>query len=409
MAWRISENVIRGEIDCRTKGVVTGTIWLRGHGEPLRLSLVGNPLGDLAGCLMTFTNPKPLANEAVNLSKLATMQTGTVGDLTASKKISTFDLPLKKIIELATAGKPIPTRQANALYLEWFSQGNGRVLIEGADFEVTMSVPPLWRLSPAEESAQIDANIDAFRDFLEGNDLSWTGPDEDDDVSGPDGMFDEFAWEKMLRESDQKSDKLGEVMQKYEGHPDSERLIARAMNWTWVEDELDAEERGLYQVLDDDDDLEAEEAEADFEELKPNPLTEGKDWVRDERGEIQHPLSLRSFKLGMRMWRYADEFNLLLNEKDRTVNDMVSNAQLCAAKLAGSLNDLAYDFDPEPGLVVASLKRAINHLHLSLRASEMVKKGDKIPTEQVEQWRRELFEIREDILRLMHEHRQKLN
>lgn len=410
MSWRIEDCVIRGELDCRVKGVVTGTIWLRGHGEPLRLNLAGHPLGDLAGCLLSFVNTRPQPSRHANLSDLASDQTGIVGDMTASFRVQIFDVPFEKIVELGRAQKEIPMRQANALHIEWFSEKNGRVIIESTDYQISITAPPLWQLSQEEDDAQYEANAGSFRKFLEDDERKWTGPDEDGPDAPPaENVYDEFKWERMLKESDEKSDKLGEVMQRYDGHPDSERLIAREMKWTWVEDELDAEERGIY----DDEDEEAETEDAfmesdDFEDLKPNPLTEGRDWIRDEDGDIQHPLSNRAFKLGMRMWRYADEFNLINDEKDPTVHEMVMNTQICSAKLAGALNELAYDFEPEPGLVVASLKRALNHLHVALRASDMVKTGGKIDAAQIGQWRAELFAIREEIIRLMNEHRSKM-
>lgn len=409
MSWRIEDCVIRGEVDCREKGVVTGTIWLRGHGEPLRLCLRGLPLGDLAGCLLTFVNPRPQPSRHANLTSLASDQTGVVGDLTASFRVQIYDVPFEKVVELGRANRDIPVRQANALHLEWFSERNGRVVIESTDFHVTITAPPLWQLAQAEDDAQYEANAAAFRSFMDDDERRWTGPDESGGDPAPDGIYDEFKWEKMLKESDEKSDRLGEMMQKYDGHPDSERLIARAMKWTWVEDELDAEERGIYE-----DDAEDEELDnlflpgGELDDIKPNPLTEGRDWIRDEDGDIQHPLAHRAYKLGLRMWRYADEFNLFNEEKESAVHDMVINAQICAAKLAGALNELGYDFEPEPGLVVASLKRALGFLHIALRASDIVKAGGKMDTAQVEQWRVELFGIREEILRLMNEHRSRL-
>ena len=36
MAWRIDEQVIRGEIDNRTPGKVRGQLWLVGRDEPIR-------------------------------------------------------------------------------------------------------------------------------------------------------------------------------------------------------------------------------------------------------------------------------------------------------------------------------------------------------------------------------------
>src|SRR5438132_1169341 len=59
MALRIHDNVVRGEIDNRSKGMVRGRIWLEGRPEPLLLKLKGNAHPDLAGCLLTFTNCGP--------------------------------------------------------------------------------------------------------------------------------------------------------------------------------------------------------------------------------------------------------------------------------------------------------------------------------------------------------------
>lgn len=406
MSWRIEDCVIRGELDCRTRGIVTGTIWLRGHGEPLRLTLTGNPLADIAGCLLTFTNPKPQPSRISNLAALASDQTGKVGDLTVSLRIEIFSVPDEKVVELAKAKQPIPTRQVNALHLEWFTPKNGRVVIESHEYQIELSAPPVWRMDQDEDDAQYAANAQAFREFLEDAELDAVGPDTDDEEPSNEVVYDEFKWEKMLKESDERSDRLGEAMMKFDGHPDSERLTARAMKWHWVEDELDAEERGIY---DDEDEFTNEQAEEiELDELKPDPLTEGKDWIRDEDGDIQHPLCVRVSRLGLRMWRLADEFNMMNDERDHTVLDMVFNTQCCGAKLAGALNDIAYEFGPDPGLVVASLKRALQHLHLALQAAESVKAAKKMDVGQVTRWHAELFVIREEILRLMDEHRRRI-
>ena len=59
MAFRIHNSVVRGEIDNRVKGVVRGKIWIAGRPEPVALELAGNAWPDLAGCLLTFSNPLP--------------------------------------------------------------------------------------------------------------------------------------------------------------------------------------------------------------------------------------------------------------------------------------------------------------------------------------------------------------
>ena len=57
MAFRIHDSVVRGQIDNRVKGIVRGKVWLENRAEPLTLELKGNAHRDLAGCLLTFTNP----------------------------------------------------------------------------------------------------------------------------------------------------------------------------------------------------------------------------------------------------------------------------------------------------------------------------------------------------------------
>ena len=59
MAWRIDEWVIRGEIDNRVRGRVTGRIWFTGRAEPVELSLTGDCWRDLAGRRLEFVNPQP--------------------------------------------------------------------------------------------------------------------------------------------------------------------------------------------------------------------------------------------------------------------------------------------------------------------------------------------------------------
>ena len=49
MAWRFDEHILRGEIDNRTRGRVTGRLWLSGVAQPLILDLRGDCHPDLRG------------------------------------------------------------------------------------------------------------------------------------------------------------------------------------------------------------------------------------------------------------------------------------------------------------------------------------------------------------------------
>ena len=129
MAWRIEDSVVRGEIDNRVRGHVTGRIWFAGRPDPIELKLMGNGWRDLAGRRLEFTNPEPTPGD---LDGLALLQQGTVGDFTASRKVKVPEIPMDQIGEYYAARKPFPWHWGNSLYLEWFSERNGRVVISQA-------------------------------------------------------------------------------------------------------------------------------------------------------------------------------------------------------------------------------------------------------------------------------------
>src|SRR2546422_4105210 len=78
------------------------------------------------------------------------LQRGSIGDLTASRKVRVFDIPFEEAYERLKNKLPVPEHMANCLYLEWFSESNGRVVIESADYQLTIS-PPAWTLTTEEE------------------------------------------------------------------------------------------------------------------------------------------------------------------------------------------------------------------------------------------------------------------
>lgn len=150
MAFRIHESIVRGEIDNRINGIVRGRIWVVGREKPLLLKLRGNAHRDLAGCLLSFTNPAPPIPHP-HLESLAPYQFGTIGDLTASRRVRVFDIPLDQALEMLRCGENPPEHMANCLYLEWFSHRNGRVVVESTDYQLTLSAPE-WQLTPEDEA-----------------------------------------------------------------------------------------------------------------------------------------------------------------------------------------------------------------------------------------------------------------
>ncbi len=164
MAFRIHDSVARGQIDNRQKGIVRGKIWLEGRAEPAVLDLEGNAWPDLAGCLLTFTNPQPRLPHP-HLDSLHSLQRGRIGDLTASRKVRVFDVPLPQALDMIHGGERPPEHLANSLYLEWFSEANGRVVIESADYELAISTPE-WRLTPQENAERAAQAAAGMADFM---------------------------------------------------------------------------------------------------------------------------------------------------------------------------------------------------------------------------------------------------
>jgi hypothetical protein len=156
MAWRITEQVVRGELDCRVKGRVTGSLWLIDREAPIELALDGYPLRDLAGHVLRFSNPDPKAGDGAGL---ASRQDGTVGDMTASRKVKALNTNNRAGVEA--------WHWANALYIEWFSGRNGRVVIAGTDFKLDFDFVGAWQMSEAEEETQTARNREAMLAYMQ--------------------------------------------------------------------------------------------------------------------------------------------------------------------------------------------------------------------------------------------------
>jgi hypothetical protein len=395
MAWRVNESVQRGEIDNRVRGRVNGRIWLSGRDEAIVLDLSGNCWRDLAGCLVKFENPKARSTDEENIDLVA-RQEGVAGDITASRKVRVFDVPLEEALDLLKKGERPPEHMGNCFYLEWFSEANGRVVVESTDYKIDVSTPA-WTLSPKQEQGQVAATQQAMRDWLERLDEALAQKREEFDPE-EDKPLDEFGYEKFMRESDARTDKYMELLEKYAGHPDQERIAAREMGWTWLEEALEADQRGALPPRES----------MEVPELVPNPLTEGVDWVRDEDGRIHHPLTKRAFESAMSMWHYCEDRKLLGEDGDVDLAEMVFQFQTTGAKIAGALNGLGYDEDlREGGFIVAALKRALGYLHKSVAASGKVAEKKLIDDERLESFRAELFGVRTEILELMNRFRSK--
>src|SRR4030095_4915859 len=289
MAWRLQEHVLRGTIDNRTRGRVTGEVWLDGLDQAVVLGLTRDCAPDLAGGELSFENPGPIP---MATKPPAPQQRGPAGDITAARKVRVFDVPIEEALAISRRGETPAEHMPNWVYLEWFSERSGRVVIESADYRLQIS-EPAWRYTK-EEIAERDRRI-AKEETPFAIAITQDGETQE---------WDEVRYEQFLRESDALTEKYGRLLEKYADHPDSERIIAREMGWSWLEEALDRQDeedneqeeqaKDLETMINEEKEDESENHIEDHELPPPDPMREGIDWVRDERGHILHPIEKRA-------------------------------------------------------------------------------------------------------------------
>ncbi len=405
MAWRLDEAVEHGLIDNAVEGTTTGKIWLKGRDEPLILSLNGDCWRDLAGTTLEFENLQP--RELAEISELDTDQTGIVGDITASRKAKVPTLSEEQIIEYERQGREVPYQWQNILYLEWFSEINGRVLIEAAGYRMQIS-ERLWEMDEDLEEAQKLANLSTMRDFMTQM-IRRAEPSEYSKrpgILGRKGELNEFEWEERLKESDRLTEAYQEVLEKYIEDPDSEQKEAFVMGWDGLlgamaeRDECSDERDDDFGDEDEDDDLANDWQFADYEDDEEDQPEDGgteEDWLVEG-----HPLQAGSREIALR----ALELVSGEDHPDTPGQRLVSNLMQISAKLAGVLS--AQGYQPEAGFVLAVLKRCLNWINEAVGACGELLASDDDPDQKaaLEHLRNDIFALRNGVIELRRELKQ---
>ena len=397
MAWRIDEAVAHGEIENTIEGRTTGRIWLAGRDEPLILSLDGDCWRDLAGTRLQFENPNAKAcDEAISLD---IDQAGIVGDMTASRKNKVPMVSEEEFHALYQNRQEIPYEWRNTLYLEWFSEINGRVVIESAGFKLTIS-PHEWEMDDDLENAQKLANLNSMRDFM-AQVIRRRDPDGPEKETSAE--LDEFAWEERLKESDRLTDAYQEVLEKYMEDADSEQKEAFVMGWDGLLDALaERDEAGESDFQEDDADFaeETEEEGADADDEDGEFADEEDDDSDGDEGP-GHPLQSQAQELAMRAMDVI--------ERDAGPGTpsyiLITNLLQVSGKLAGVLNGRGSGYEPENGFVLAVLKRCLNWLNEAVGACQELLRAEEDPDHRaaLEHIRSSTFEIRDSIVELRRE------
>jgi hypothetical protein len=212
-----------------------------------------------------------------------------------------------------------------------------------------------------------------------------------------------------MKECDARTDKYMELREKYGDSDEAEAKIAKEMGWD-CEDPPSHEGFGTADE-DGDEQMSVEEMNRICEEAANEPLPElephreGLDWIRTADGDIRHPLQHRCHESAMKVWHECDKLGLKESE-DEDLQQFIFEFQTAGVKLGSALHGVAQGRGPRDGaFTVAYLKRALDHLHRAQAGLEAVAPKKLLPEKTVSEARKELFEIREGILRLMDEFR----
>ncbi len=169
MAWRPTSVVVDGELDNTTLGWTVGWIRLEGRDEPLRLKLAGNCYPDLAGWKFRVvrTETCPDRDATLDVTKMATDQSGLIGDVTADQMLRQYDGSSEEFLRRTKNGCQPPTIWRKALYLEWFSNRNGRVVIQSTRLAVERIGTCAFELTQDQYLEQARQNQEEMAFFIE--------------------------------------------------------------------------------------------------------------------------------------------------------------------------------------------------------------------------------------------------
>ncbi|MFC7336673.1 hypothetical protein ACFQY0_05760 [Haloferula chungangensis] len=396
MAWRIDEQVVRGEVDCRARGKVTGKIWFLGRKEPVVLDLDGYPGRDLAGHTLSFSNPNPKGELGEGF---AALQAGAVGDMTASRKAKVPDIPMEEVAEYYRRKEPFPWHWGNTIYLEWYSELNGRVVIESAEFELEVSSEATWTMSEEDEAAQREesalAILNTLAEIPAGDDddeaQSEAEAEADAEAARMDLLLDRVT-ARLEREGAENFEKVlkeeRERMKRESGEPEEV-----------VTPEMEEERRQWIEELN----AAAEEAASELEAEK---------WKGDgERNtRDRHPLVDRGLDLSVRLFKEVADWLPDDVQAEHPLLEIVNSASSASAKLGGALSE-ENEWPPDKlfaGNVLVRLKKARGYLRDALSGLDSADEGGLGTPEWRSEIRHELGEMLDAVNGLIREVREVL-
>lgn len=369
MAFRLDQAIVRGELDNTERGRVRGSIWLEGRKEPLTLDLEGDAWRDVAGSRICFSNPEPRRQK--NQGDLQATQHGIVGDITVSKKVRKINASDDEWQRCMQNGRQPSFEWRNSLYIEWFSEENGRVLIESADFDLQITEFG-WQMDEADEQAQQFANLNAMRNWLASIIRRPEKTEPENGFDTEDAPISEADWEASLKLSDRVTHAHMEAMDKYFDDEDEETKVAFVMGWDHMLDMMAQAQENSGKPVDAADmptmeDFQDEEDAGEAWKDGEDEPAEGGDSLDEEadsfgNGRQKHPLHLASQQLLNRILQdLRDEDRDGGGEEDDTpLGRFITHTLSISGRLAAALSTRRFAEGSEAGYTLAILKRCLN-------------------------------------------------
>jgi hypothetical protein len=203
-----------------------------------------------------------------------------------------------------------------------------------------------------------------------------------DEHEQPEKAWDEYDWERFLREQDLRTERYLELLEKYVDHPDRDELIAKEMGWV----DFEKEEERLWDEVE-------EEPEEEFNSEEWEALEESAD-----QAEV-HPLYQACFELTI----WLDEA-LQARGKAAAAHpaavELLHQTSIMGGKLAAALSDPE---STELGMTLAYLKRALRAVNLALNAYAEIHREKVFGRTRDRHLRDQLFSVRGGIVKLMGE------
>lgn len=366
MAWRIEKSVIRAEFDFRVAGKIRGQLWLNGMAAPVAVDLAGVPHEDLQGQVLIMQHRETTKPIQAGFAK---KQQGTAGDMTASRKVKVHDVPVEQVYPLVVSGKDFSWHWGNAVYLEWFSEVNGKVVIESVDMDLRLNDPTsVIAVDVSSDDFDDDApqsrreaEADAYSEFM--NTLTERVASRLENG----GDFEDY--EKIFQEERKKLRAQYGIASPIDVDRDDDdsRNENDDVYWQepWVDDEESAESEMESEMADEAWKLSEEEEES---------------WLESDESEDDHnhPLVNACLNRSEMMYRAIQENGWLpeTEQEDHPLEMLHHAVMFAGVKLSGALMDAVEQWPPdadEAAHILVNLKAARRQFRDALLALQSCK------------------------------------